>query len=66
MFDWLFKKKEPTVPQPQAPEDLALLNCMHNCTIKGKLTLPSGFTLEAAPPGHVWKVNAGKITLAAE
>lgn len=58
---WPFTRK-PQPPKVTAPEDIAILNCMTNCTIKGKMVLPSGFTIPPPPAGKVWHVNKGVIT----
>lgn len=45
------------------PGDLAMLRCMANCTVKGKMVLPSGFTIPPPPPGKVWHVDRGVVTM---
>lgn len=66
MFDFLrrwFEKKEQLTPVIDKPQDQALLRCMVNCRVKGTLTLPSGQVIPAAPPGKVWLVDRGEVTL---
>lgn len=41
----------------------AMLRCMANCTVKGKMVLPSGFTIPPPLPGKVWHVDRGVVTM---
>ena len=54
--------RENLTPVILDPQDQALLDCMHNCTIEGSMVLPSGYTIDSPPEGRIWHVDNGKIT----
>lgn len=51
------------LPEVLKPEDAAMLQCFTNCTVGGKIVLPSGYTIPQPPIGKVWHVNKTTITL---
>lgn len=45
------------------PMDIAILKGMSDCTVGGRIGLPSGIKIPPPPPGKVWYVNRGVFTV---
>jgi len=51
------------IPAITESQDIVILKNMIDCTVGGRLTLPSGLCIPTPPPGKVWHINRGAITV---